>query len=244
MKPKALFICGPAGSGKSSLVRNINSTFNTHIVILNVDTIYEHLLQMVYNLDLNISEYNSEQRSQAATAMQMARKSILEREDLAIQTGENILIDGTGGSFNVIQKKKQKLEDAGYETMMVMVWCDPEMCLLRNHNRNRRLKPSVILRNWCDVENNVDNFIMLFDNFILFEGCEKLPHDYDPVKIKKHFFDTLTPSGIEYTPEEIEEKNKEMIILHDYAKRYRLDHYDKCQPLFTVLDTVKEFLNA
>ena len=60
-----------------------------------------------------------------------------------------IIIDGTGGSYNPIAKKKKLLEDLGYDCYMIFVDTTMKTAMERNQNRDtRRLLDKVVKRNW------------------------------------------------------------------------------------------------
>ena len=70
-KPKAVFLAGPAGSGKSTFVKQYLS--NKGLKSINIDDTYEELLR-ASGLDKPQAEYGAEELSSAAKLMGQARK--------------------------------------------------------------------------------------------------------------------------------------------------------------------------
>ena len=207
-KPKAIFLAGPAGSGKSTFIRNNIP----NLKVINIDDTYEELLKQA-GLDKPQSTFTSDELSQSSKLMGQARKETTAKLKAAQESLENIIIDGTGGASNPILKKKTQLEDLGYDTMMVMIYVSPLVSLERNRSRGeaggRSLRPSIIVRTWEKVNKNIDTFKNMFNNnFILVnndpEGADKT---YNEKEIQ-NYFDQVTAAR-KYSDEEIAKKEKE-----------------------------------
>jgi len=207
-KPKAIFLAGPAGSGKSTFIKNNIP----NLKVINIDDTYEELLKQA-GLDKPQSTFTSDELSQSSKLMGQARKETTAKLKTAQEEGEDIIIDGTGGASNPILKKKVQLEELGYDTMMVMVYVSPLVSLERNRSRGeaggRSLRPSIIVRTREKVNKNIDTFKNMFnDNFILVnndpEGADKT---YNEEEIQ-NYFDQVTAAR-EYSDEEIAKKEKE-----------------------------------
>ena len=128
--PKAIFLAGPAGSGKSTFIKNNIP----NLKVINVDDTYEELLKQA-GLDKPQSTFTSDELSQSSKLMSRARKETTAKLQSAQEEGESIIIDGTGAASNPILKKKTQLEDLGYDTMMVMIYVSPLVSLERNRSR-------------------------------------------------------------------------------------------------------------
>ena len=236
-KPKAIFLAGPAGSGKSSFIKeNIPD-----LKIINVDDTYEELLKKA-ELDKPQSEFTSDELSQSSKLMSQARKETTSKLKNAQEAGENIVIDGTGAASNPIKKKKTQLEELGYDTMMVMIYVSPLVSLERNRSRGekggRSLRPSIIVSTWEKVNKNVDTFENMFgNNFILVNNDPKgADKTYNEEEIKK-YFDQVTAAR-EYTDEEKAKKTKEKQELESSIKSLLSD-----LPEFTPQNQIKSKIN-
>ena len=204
-KPKAIFLAGPAGSGKSYTIKQLiqPDQFN----VINIDDTYEELLKTA-GLGMSQKDFGPEELSQAAKLMGQAQKDTKEKYSKLSQERKNIIIDGTGAAINPVVKKKEELEALGYETFMIMIWVSPITSLERNIKRGadggRSLLPQIVLRTWRDVNKNIDEYRKIFgDNFILINNNPEVPEtEYNVEDIKKRFFDTATFKGKEKTPEE------------------------------------------
>ena len=233
-KPKAVFLAGPAGSGKSTFVRNNIP----NLKVINVDDTYEELLKKA-GLDKPQSEFTSDELSQSSKLMGQARKATTAKLKAAQENLESIIIDGTGAASNPILKKKTQLEDLGYDTMMVMIYVSPLVSLERNRSRGeaggRSLRPSIIIRTWNQVNKNIDTFKNMFgDNFILVNNDPKgADKTYNEKEIKK-YFDEVTAAR-EFSDEEKAKKAAERKELEASIKQLLSD-----LPEFTPQDQIKD----
>jgi predicted kinase len=198
-KPKAIFLAGPAGSGKSYMNKLlIPQDFQT----INSDDTYEEMLK-ASGIGLKQKDFTPDQLSQAAKLQAQARKITQDKLDKSIEEKNNIVIDGTGAASNPILKKKQQLEDLGYETLMLMIYVSPLVSLERNKNRDRSLMPSIILRTWRDVNKNIEIYRQTFgDKFILLNNNpEDAKKDFN-IELLKPYLEDSKAKGKPKTPEE------------------------------------------
>ena len=143
-KPKAIFMAGPAGSGKSYIASKlIPSNFTT----INVDDTYEELLKSS-GIGMKLAKMSPDELKKSGELMGQARKETDAKLQDALKNAKNLVIDSVGGSSKTLLKKKQQLEDLGYDTMMLMTYVSPITSLERNKQRDRSLLPSIILRSW------------------------------------------------------------------------------------------------
>jgi dephospho-CoA kinase len=209
--PQAIFLAGPAGSGKSYISSQlIPNTFE----VINSDDTYEDLLK-ASGLGLKQKDFTPDQLSQAAKLQAQARKTTQDKLAQSIEDKNDIVIDGTGAASGPVLKKKQQLENLGYETLMLMVYVSPLTSLERNAQRDRSLMPGIVLRTWRDVNKNIDIYRQAFgDNFILL--------DNNPENTNKGFSDELiapylqdsTAVGKPKTPEEMAKSKAEKDALN------------------------------
>lgn len=230
--PKAIFLAGPAGSGKSFISKQLPlSGFKT----INVDDTYEELLKSS-GLGMKQKDFGPEELSQAAKLMGQAQKITKEKYATSVESLNNIIIDGTGAASKPLLKKKAELEALGYETMMLMIWVSPITSLERNAARDRSLLPSIVLRTWRDINKNVETYKQAFgDNFVIINNNPKEAETgYDPTEIKKRFFDTAKFKGKEKSPEEQAKSQAE-------AEQLNKDIQDlvKTIPEFNTIDQAK-----
>jgi predicted kinase len=177
--PKAIFLAGPAGSGKSTLTKQL---LPSSYQVINSDDTYEELLK-ASGIGLKQKDFTPDQLSQAAKLQAQARKTTQDTLAKSIEGKNNIIIDGTGAASGPVLKKKQQLEDLGYETLMLMIYVSPLTSLERNQERDRSLMPSIVLRTWRDVNKNISTYEQAFgDNFILLNNDSKDDSKDDVVK--------------------------------------------------------------
>ena len=234
-KPKAIFLAGPAGSGKTFISAQI---IPNKLTVVNVDDTYEELLKAA-GLGTKIADFTQDQLSQAAKLMGQAQKATKEKYALLSAEKKDIIIDGTGAASKPLLKKKQELEALGYDTMMIMIWVSPYTSLERNAARDRALQPSIVLRTWVGVNQNIDTYQQAFgDKFILINNDPNGKLEYDPTYAKEKFFKTVKGSGKVYTPDEKAKRDKEIADLNA-----NLQQLIQSTPEFTSMGDAKSKIN-
>ena len=199
--PQAIFLAGPAGAGKSFISKSLPlSKFQ----VINIDDIYEELLK-ASGMGMKQKDFSPDELSQAAKLMGQAQKTTKEKYAKALENLNDIIIDGTGASSRPLLKKKAELEALGYETMMIMIYVSPMTSLERNANRDRSLMPSIVLRTWRDINQNIETYKQAFgDNLVIINNDpENADKSFDTQEIKRRFFDTSKAKGKPKTPEEM-----------------------------------------
>jgi predicted kinase len=234
--PKAIFLAGPAGSGKSYISKQlIPPSFN----VINIDDSYEELLK-ASGMGMSQKDFGPEELSQAAKLMGQAQKITREKYAELTKDLKDVVVDGTGGASKPLLKKKAELEALGYDTLMLALYVSPITSLERNLQRDRNLLPSIVVRTWRDYTKNIDTYKEAFgDNFILVNNDPKdAETDYNPEEIKKRFFDTTKSVGKPKTPEEIAKSAREKEQINQDIKD--LLSVDRS---FDTLDQAKQKIN-
>ena len=234
--PKAIFLAGPAGSGKSYISKQlIPPSFN----VINIDDSYEELLK-ASGMGMSQKDFGPEELSQAAKLMGQAQKITREKYAELTKDLKDVVVDGTGGASKPLLKKKAELEALGYDTLMLALYVSPITSLERNLQRDRNLLPSIVVRTWRDYTKNIEEYKAAFgDNFILINNDpEDAEKEYNPEEIKKRFFDTTKSVGKPKTPEEIAKSAREKEQLNQDIKD--LLSVDRS---FDTLDQAKQKIN-
>ena len=237
--PQAIFLAGPAGAGKSFVAKSLPlSKFH----IINIDDTYEELLK-ASGMGMKQKDFDPEQLSQAAKLMGQAQKATKEKYAKALSGLNDIIVDGTGAASRPLLKKKAELEALGYETMMLMVYVSPITSLERNMNRDRSLLPSIVLRTWRDINNNIDTYKEAFgNNFIIVDNNpENAETGFDENEIKRRFFDTSKAKGKPKTPEELAKLKADREELNRDIK-FHIKQKPKFTPKDQAVSKVKEFI--
>ena len=235
-KPKAIFMAGPAGSGKTFVSAQL---IPKNLTVINVDDTYEELLKAA-GLGMKIADFTQDQLSQAAKLMGQAQKATKEKYALLSAEKKDIIIDGTGAASKPLLKKKQELEDLGYDTMMVMIWVSPYTSLERNASRDRALAPSIVVKTWAGVNANIGIYKQAFgDNFVLINNDPNGKLEYDPAVAREKFFKTVKGSGKVYTPDEKAKRDKEIADLNA-----SIEQLVKQTPEFTSMEDAKSKINT
>jgi cytidylate kinase len=235
-KPKAIFMAGPAGSGKTFVSAQL---IPKNLTVINVDDTYEELLKAA-GLGMKIADFNQDQLSQAAKLMGQAQKATKEKFALLSAEKKDIVVDGTGAASKPLLKKKAELEALGYDTMMVMIWVSPYTSLERNAGRDRALAPAIVVKTWAGVNGNIDNYKQAFgDKFILINNDPNGKLEYDPAVARERFFKTVKGSGKVYTPDEKAKRDKEIADLNA-----NIEQLVQSTPEFTSMDDAKSKINT
>jgi predicted kinase len=234
-KPKAIFLSGPAGSGKTFISKKVIPLDKFQII--NIDDTYEELLKSS-GMGMNQKNFSPEELSQSAKLMGSAQKITREKYIKALEGLNNVIIDGTGGASNPLLKKKQELENLGYDTFMLMIWTSPTTSLSRNAERERSLMPSIVLRTWRDINKNIDLYKQAFGNnmVIINNDPEGLETKFDVEDIKKKYF--TKQMGKPKTPAEQEKSEKETEQLNK-----DIEQFIKEKPQFNTLSDAQSKIN-
>jgi predicted kinase len=229
--PKAIFLAGPAGSGKSYISSQlIPNTFT----VINSDDTYEELLK-ASGIGLKQKDFTPDQLSQASKLQAQARKVTQDKLAQSIEDKNNIVIDGTGAASGPILKKKQQLEDLGYETLMLMIYVSPLVSLERNQQRDRSLMPGIVLRTWRDVNKNIGIYQQAFgNNFILLNNNPKDANREFNTDLLEPFLQASTAIGKPKTPEDQAKSDAEKAQLNK-----DIESMVKQLPKFDSMDTAK-----
>jgi len=231
-KPKAIFMAGPAGSGKSFISKQlVPSNFNT----INVDDTYEELLKSS-GIGMKLANMSPDELKKAGELMGQARKATDTKLQDATKDAKNLLIDSVGGSSKMLLKKKAELEALGYDTAMIMTYVSPITSLERNKQRDRSLLPSIVIRSWRDVNTNIETYRQAFgDNFTLVNlDPEDANKDFDENFIYKNYIEPLGQVGKEKTPEEKAKSRAESEKIYSDIKQTL-----KTQPKFDTIEQAK-----
>ncbi len=152
---------------------------------------------------LKQKDFTSDELSQAAKLMGRAQKATKEKFAQSSSEKQNLIIDGTGGASKPLLKKKQELEDLGYECMMVMLYVSPLTSLQRNAERDRSLMPSIVLRTWRDVNQNINVYRQAFgDKFVLINNDPKDANKGFSLELIKPYIEASKAAGKPKSPEE------------------------------------------
>ena len=204
--PKAIFMAGPAGAGKTFTLNKLGIKGFT---IINIDKDYEDLLKKELGKEDFVS-MSPEELSQAAKLMGKARTTTKEKEIQSVESLQNIIIDGTGAASKPLLKKKSELEARGYETFMIMIYVSPMTSLKRNAERGRSLPTSAVLKSWQGLVSNIDLYKQEFgDNIVLINNDppdSTVDTSFDPEIIQQLY---PQPKGKPKTPEELAKSKAE-----------------------------------
>ena len=231
-KPKAIFMAGPAGSGKSFISQKlVPSDFTT----INVDDTYEELLKSS-GIGMKLANMSPDELKKSGELMGQARKTTDTKFQDATKNAKNLLIDSVGGSSKMLLKKKAELEALGYDTAMIMTYVSPITSLERNKQRDRSLLPSIVIRSWRDVNTNIDAYRQAFgNNFSLVNlDPEDANKDFDENFIYKNYIEPLGKIGKEKSPEEKAKSRAESEKIYSDIKQTL-----KTQPKFDTVEQAK-----
>lgn len=139
---KAIFMAGSPGAGKTTIAKQLFS--GTGLKVLNVDNF--HNLAKINNKEINHKRFHN-----------LASK----QRDIYQLGRLGLLIDGTARRIDRTEAIKEKLDELGYDSIMVFVNTDLETCLQRAEEReqglgdNRHIDPEIIKQFWKQTQKNL-----------------------------------------------------------------------------------------
>ena len=233
--PKAIFLAGPAGSGKSYMSSKLIPNIFT---VINSDDTYEELLK-ASGIGLKQKDFTPDQLSQAAKLQAQARKVTQSKYEKLVANKDHVILDGTGGALAPLLKKKQQLEDLGYETLMLMIYVSPLISLKRNQERDRSLMPGIVLKNWKDVNKNIETYRQAFgNNFILLNNNPKDAKQEFNITLLEPFLQASTAIGKPKSPEDQAKSDADKAQLNK-----DIESMVNQLPEFDTIDTAKNKIN-
>lgn len=195
---KAVFLGGGPGSGKDYV---LDRTLSGHgLTEINSDKAFEFLMDK-NNLDMKMPE----NETQARNVVRGKAKNMTElRQRLALFGRNGLIINGTGDDPKKIAKIKERLEELGYDTSMVMVNTRDEVSAARNVERGQRggrtVPEDIRKQKWDAVQKARPDLAKLFgDNYREFDNSEDLR---------------------KARPEVIEQKEKELLDIYKNVQKF------------------------
>ena len=207
---KAIFLAGGPGSGKTWVTRGLygipkKMTFSAGgLKLVNQDTELEMLLKKYFGttdldnmpeeLFIDITGVDFQEKSYDNTSgMRAFAKSLTKaRMENYVRGRLGVIVDGTGHKYQSIAKKKQRMEDLGYDCYMVFVNTSLEVALKRNSERDRVVPEKIVRDSWHDVQQNLGGFQRLFGrNFLIVDNSKTLDEDEAEKK-----FESLVKQGV------------------------------------------------
>lgn len=187
---KAVFLAGGPGSGKDYVMDN---TLKGHgLVEINSDILFEILMKRE-GLDMTMPDSEKEIRdmlrgkSKTTTDLKQA---------LAISGRNGVIVNGTGDNIEKTRKIKEKLEQIGYDTSMILVNTDDEISKKRNIARGMRGGRTIPEKNrkekWSAVQENRPEYAKLFgDKYVEFDNSVDTKSQDTAPEIRKSKEDEL-----------------------------------------------------
>lgn len=207
---KAIFLAGGPGSGKTWVTRGlygIPSKMNFSVgglKLVNQDTELEFLLKKYFGTtdldnmpeelfaDLTGVDFDGKEVEMNSGMRQYAKSLTKARMESYVRGRLGVIVDGTGHKYQSIAKKKQRMEDLGYDCYMVFVNTSLEVALKRNSERDRVVPEKIVRDSWQDVQQNLGGFQRLFGrNFLIVDNSATLDEDAAEKK-----FESLVKQGV------------------------------------------------
>lgn len=170
---KAVFLAGGPGSGKDYVLSN--TLEGQGLVEINSDKALEFLMDKK-GLDKTMPATEKDKRDIVRTRA----KTITElKQRLALLGRNGLIINGTGDDYEKISRIKEKLEELGYESAMILVNTDDEISKQRNIERGQRggrtVPEDVRKEKWDNVQRSRPEFAKLFgQNYMEFDNSQDL----------------------------------------------------------------------
>lgn len=157
---KAIFLAGGPGSGKSYVSGKMTGqkSVMTGLKVVNSDDIYEYLMQR-QGMDMSPENVWSDEGQATRNRAKELTKS---REGKYIEGRLGLIIDGTGKDVEKVAKQKEKLEQLGYDCMMLFINTSEEVAIQRDAQRDRSVGADAVSKMWKRVQDNIMGFQQVF----------------------------------------------------------------------------------
>jgi len=244
--PKAIIMAGGASVGKSTVLKSLQPVLKGFVDL---------------NADKYVEDKDSSMYGNLSAASSQIRKVDLPN---AVDKQQNLIYDTTASNLSTLQPTLNKLNDMGYETMMIMVYAHPIVSFLRNYKRERKVPAAGVLGTWVNVYNLLEDYKRIFgDNFILINTPSSSEEEAEIANFEKayqegtlkEYFSNLLSSGqfqssfrksdVGLSPEELEKREKDRAktkVTLDKSIDKIADTYDSIQANLNPVDS-KELPN-
>lgn len=170
---KAVFFAGGPGSGKDFVLHKTVDGLGFQEI--NSDTALEFLMDK-NNLDKKMPDSEKAERE---VVRGKAKNITKMRETLALQGRKGIIVNGTGDDSAKIKKIKERLEELGYDTSMIMVNTRDEVSKQRNIERGERggrsVPEDIRKEKWDSAQAAKSEFEKIFgDNYVEYDNSDDL----------------------------------------------------------------------
>ena len=173
---KAFFLAGGPGSGKSYVVKR--TTGGLGMKIVNSDIAFEKKLKDA-GLTTDLRELDPEVRDEVRGR---AKKVTAKQKANYLNGRLGLIIDGTGKDYDKIATQATELKQLGYDVHMIFVNTSLDTALERNAKRDRKLRDSMVIKSWNDVQKNIGKFSQYFRrNFIVVDNNDSEEDVMGPV---------------------------------------------------------------
>lgn len=181
---KAVFLGGGPGSGKDFVLSK--TLEGQGLTEINSDKALEFLMDK-NNLDMRMPASEKEARD----VVRSKAKSMIElKQKLALLGRNGLIINGTGDDAAKIKKIKERLDQLGYESSMIMVNTRDEISAARNVERGARggrtVPEEIRKQKWDAVQKARPELAKIFgDNYSEFDNSEDLRSASPDIRAQK-----------------------------------------------------------
>lgn len=154
---KAVFLAGGPGSGKSFVANKMLR--GTGLKTVNSDDIYEYLMKKA---DMDMSDPDVIASPQGQETRNRAKEITKRKESSHIDGRLGLIIDGTGKDVAKVSAANEKLQQLGYDTMMLFVNTSEDVAQERNKMRPRSIPSEMVSKMWKQVQDNLMKFQQVF----------------------------------------------------------------------------------
>lgn len=180
---RAVFMAGVPGAGKSYIARKLGSAF-PGVKQVNPDIIFKYLLT-ARGLSHKMPD---EEESERELQRYRSKDLVSRQQQNYIEGGLGMFIDTTARAYDTVALMKKKLEDRGYDTMMLFVDADLGTALARNQARDRTVPERIVRQNWDSIQRNKPLYRELFGyDFVEIDNSRKNQDhvDQDIITVEK-----------------------------------------------------------
>jgi hypothetical protein len=153
-------------------------------------------------------------------------KSMTElRQKLALLGRNGLIINGTGDDYDKIKRIKERLEEIGYDTSMIMVNTDDEVSKQRNIERGQRggrtVPENIRKQKWDSVQQSRPELAKLFgDRYVEFDNSEDLRQAQpEVVKAKKDEMTALYKNVKDFIAQPPQSEAASLWVAHQMSEK-------------------------